>query len=358
MSEPATRMVPGRGATINPTGRYEKLQQQAFDDGWNLPGSPNAPRTTAYSEYVKNFLTRNQSPDIPFDRSINPYRGCDHGCVYCYARPTHAYMGLSPGLDFETKLFVKENGPERLEQELRHKRYRPQTIALGANTDPYQPIEHRCGITRRTLEILLRHRHPVGIITKSASIERDLDILAEMARLELVQVSISVTSLDSDLSNRMEPRAAAPSRRLSTIDALSRAGVPVTVLVAPVIPGLNDRELEQILEATYRRGARRAHYILLRLPQEVKAIFIDWLQAHYPERAARVLHLMRSTREGRLYDSRPGLRMRGTGTYADLLARRFQVISRRLGFHTQAPRLNFTQFRHRPEDFQLRLFST
>jgi DNA repair photolyase len=276
-------------------------------------------------------IARNQSPDIPFDRSINPYRGCEHGCIYCYARPSHAYLGLSPGLDFETKLFVKHDAAALLERELAAPGYRCAPIALGPNTDPYQPLERRLQITRSVLEVLARCRHPVTIVTKSAAILRDVDLLAPMAADRLAMVFVSVTSLDPELARKLEPRAAAPHRRLQAIEQLSAAGIPVGAMVAPIIPGLTDHQLEAILAAVARAGARHASYVLLRLPYEIKDLFEGWLHAHAPLRAGHVLSLVRACRGGRLNDPAFGRRMRGEGAYAQLIARRFAVARRKHG---------------------------
>ena len=324
----------GRGAISNPAVRFESTARDAFDDGWgtlaDLSELPPLP-TTLLRERAKSAMAWNESPDIGFDRSINPYRGCEHGCVYCYARPSHAYVGYSPGLDFETKLLFKPDLPALLEKELSRPGYVAKPVALGANTDPYQPIERGLLITRQVLEVLERFGHPVTIVTKSAGVLRDLDILGRMAKRNLVHVCLSVTTLDPVLARRMEPRAATPLRRLQAIRALTEAGVPAGVLAAPMIPGLNDAELERILSESCKAGATRAGYVLLRLPLEIRQLFEEWLQAHVPDRAARVLALVRETRDGRAYDSRFGIRQTGTGAYADMLARRFQVAAARLG---------------------------
>ena len=285
------------------------------------------------------------SPDVGFDRSINPYRGCEHGCVYCYARPTHAYLGLSPGLDFESRLFAKPNAADILKRELRNPRYTPAMIALGTNTDPYQPLERRLRITRSLLEVLSECDHPVGIVTKSALVVRDLDILAPMAAKGLASVALSVTTLDASLASRMEPRAATPSRRLAALQQVAAAGVPTMVMAAPMIPAINDHELEAILERAAAAGAKSASYILVRLPLEIKDLFHEWLQAHFPDRAARVENLIRGARGGRLYDARYRTRMRGTGQYAELLARRFRIAARRLGLDRKLPPLDTSLFR-------------
>ncbi|HZF75540.1 MAG TPA: PA0069 family radical SAM protein [Acetobacteraceae bacterium] len=325
----------GRGAVSNPPVRHESTRAEPWDDGWgtlaedlaNLPPLP----TTLTRERSRSAMAWNESPDIGFDRSINPYRGCEHGCIYCYARPSHAHVGLSPGLDFETRLMFKPDLPALLEKELARPGYQPRPVALGANTDPYQPVERTLGITRRVLEVLERFGHPVTIVTKSGAVTRDLDILTRMARRNLVHVCLSVTTVDARLARAMEPRAAAPLRRLAAVQELARAGVPAGVLVAPVIPGLNDAELERILELSAHAGARRAGYVLLRLPLEVAPMFEAWLAHHHPDRAARVLSLVRQTRNGALYDRRFGARQTGTGPVAELLAQRFKVALRRFG---------------------------
>jgi DNA repair photolyase len=325
----------GRGATFNPKVRFESAEVDPFDDGWGSLARAREddppPRTEVTPDASRSIIARNTSPDIPFDRSINPYRGCEHGCVYCYARPTHAYLGLSPGLDFETKLLAKLDAARLLERELGAPGYRCQPLALGTNTDPYQPVERRLKITRGILEVLARCRHPVTIVTKSAGVVRDLDLLAPMAREHLARVAVSVTTLDRDLARRLEPRAAAPGRRLEAIRELSAAGVPTAVMVAPIIPALTDHEIETILRAAAAAGASSAGYVLLRLPHEVKELFGDWLSAHAPERAGHVLSLVRQCRSGRLYDATFGRRMRGEGPYAELIERRFAAAKRRLG---------------------------
>jgi len=338
----------GRGALSNPAGRFERQELEEVDDGWYVEEQPDSIATTVEPDRAKGIISKNDSPDIPFDRSINPYKGCEHGCVYCFARPTHSYLGMSPGLDFETKIFSKPEAARLLREELRRPGYRCDVIALGANTDPYQPVERDLNITRAVLEVLWEHRHPVGIVTKSSLVLRDLDLLAPMARQNLAAVFLSITTLDRGLARTMEPRAAAPHRRLETIKALSDAGVPAGVLASPMIPGLNDKELESILEAAAAAGARTAGYILLRLPHEVKEIFSEWLTTHYPLKAAHVLSLVRQTHGGRLYDSEFGTRMKGDGPYADLLRRRFETASRRLGLLKRDLDLDVTQFRVPP----------
>src|SRR5262245_12012218 len=322
-----------------------------MDYGWDAPDDGEPPRleTSVTPEKTRTILSRNDSPDVPFDRSINPYKGCEHGCVYCFARPTHSYLGLSPGLDSETRIFSKPDAARLLREELRRPGYRPEVIALGANTDPYQPVERDLRITRDILEVLWEHRHPVGIVTKSSLVLRDRDLLASMARENLAAVFLSITTLDPKLARTMEPRAATPARRLETIRSLSEAAVPVGVLASPMIPGLNDAELERILEAATAAGARTAGYILLRLPHEVKEIFSDWLRAHYPLKAAHVLSLVRQTHGGKLYESGFGTRMKGKGPYAELLERRFATACGRLGLQRKggAP-LDVSRFRVPP----------
>ncbi len=334
----------GRGAGSNPDGRYEPIGRERAYDGWDLPDEADPIRTEVTLEKPRTIITRNDSPDIGFDRSINPYRGCEHGCVYCFARPTHAYQGLSPGLDFETKLFAKPNAAELLKKELGAKGYEPRTMALGTNTDPYQPIEKRYRITRQILEVLDGANHPVGIVTKSALVTRDIDILARMAERGLAKVAISVTTLDPRLARRMEPRAASPTKRLSTIRILAEAGIPVTVLVAPVIPAINDHEIEGILRAAYAAGAREAGYVLLRLPHELKGIVRDWLAETYPDRMKHVLSLVESTRGGELYDAAWGQRQTGVGPYAWMIGRRFESAAARLGFNTERTSLRTDLF--------------
>lgn len=323
----------GRGALSNPPGRFERHKLEAVDDGWYLEESPDSIATTLEPERAKSVITTNDSPDVPFEKSVNPYRGCSHGCLYCYARPSHAYMGLSPGIDFETRLFYKADAARLLESELAEPDYVCKPITLGANTDPYQPAERHMKVTRSILEVLARTHHPVTVITKGALVLRDLDLLSEMARNGLATVGISVTSLDNDLKRTLEPRAASPQARLRALAALSAAGVPTGVLVAPVIPALTDHEMERILEAAAQAGVRWAGYVLLRLPYEIKDLFTEWLDKHYPERAAHVMSLICAMRGGRENDPRFGFRMRGTGPYAELLRDRFRVACRRLNLN-------------------------
>jgi DNA repair photolyase len=337
----------GRGAASRVTGRFEKTVARGEDDGWGSvyadafdeDGEPRAPAlaTSVTEERARSVISRNDSPDVGFDQSVNPYRGCEHGCVYCFARPSHAYLDLSPGLDFETRLFAKTNAAERLREELAKPGYVPSVIQLGINTDGYQPIERRYRITRQVLEVLAETKHPVGFVTKSALIERDLDLLAPMARDNLVSVYFSITTLDNRLASRMEPRATAPHGKLRAMRALHEAGVPVGVMVAPVVPMLTDHELEHILEAAREHGARSAGYVLLRLPHELKQVWREWLQLHYPERAAHVMSLIRQMRGGKDYDSRFGIRSRGEGPFAQLLAQRFAKAHARLGFGRMPP---------------------
>ena len=341
----------GRGAVSNIEGRFEKRRIAPIEDGRPEGDEDDAPprlTTTVIPEKTRTILARNDSPDISFDRSINPYKGCEHGCVYCFARPTHSYLGLSPGLDFETKIFSKPDAARLLREELRRPGYRCEVIALGANTDPYQPAERDLKITRSLLEVLQEHRHPVGIITKSSLVLRDLDLLAPMAEERLASVFVSITTLDRGLARTMEPRAASPDRRLATLRALSDAGVQAGVLSSPMIPGLNDSELERILEAAAGAGARSAGYVLLRLPHEVKQLFTEWLETHYPLKAKHVLSLVRETHGGRLYDSEFGTRMKGTGPYAELLRRRFETACRRYGLSRTPAPLDTGRFRVPP----------
>jgi DNA repair photolyase len=323
----------GRGAVSNPHARFEPVERERFDDGWDPADEPAPIRTEVTIEKPRAIITRNDSPDIGFDRSINPYRGCEHGCVYCFARPTHAYQGLSPGLDFETKLFAKPNAAELLEKELAKPGYEAKTMAMGTNTDPYQPIEKKFRITRSVLEVLARANHPVGIVTKSALVTRDIDILAPMADRGLAKVALSVTTLDPRLARRMEPRAATPSKRLDAVRQLSQAGIPVSVMVAPIVPGVNDHEIEDILQASYAAGARGAGYVLLRLPHELKEIMRDWLSENYPDKLKHVFSLVGDTRAGKLYDSSWGKRQTGVGPYAWMIGRRFEQACQRFGMN-------------------------
>jgi DNA repair photolyase len=340
------RPTKGRGAISNRSGRFEPTVRERVDDGWPLPVEEDTrPDTRVMIDTSRTVIARNRSPDVGFDRSINPYRGCEHGCIYCFARPTHAFLGLSPGLDFETRILVKPEAAKLLEQELAKPGYRPGVIAMGTNTDPYQPLERRMKITRSILEVLAACRHPVAIVTKSALIGRDIDLLAAMAGQGLAAATVSVTTLDAKLARTMEPRAASPARRLHTIRILAEAGIPTGVLAAPMIPALNDMELERILEAAADAGADSAGYVLLRLPLEIKDLFQEWLEAHAPGRAKHVMNLIRSMRDGRLYQAEFGRRMTGSGTYADLLAKRFRLAARRHGLERRDRQFNTRLFR-------------
>lgn len=332
----------GRGAGINPSGRFEPTVRQEFDDGWATLEELPAFKTDVQIEKPRTIITRNDSLYISFDRSINPYRGCEHGCIYCFARPTHSYMGLSAGLDFETRLFAKPDAPRLLERELARPGYQPKTIAIGTNTDPYQPVEKKWRIMREILEVLEAANHPVGIVTKSALVVRDIDILSRMAEKGLAKVALSVTTLDAHLARTMEPRASTPSLRLQAIRRLTDAGIPASVMMGPVIPGINDHEIERILDAAYAQGAREAGYVLL--PLEVAPLFKDWLLRNYPDRYRHVMSLVRSMRDGKDYDAEWGKRMRGTGPYAWQIGRRFEIAARKLGFNTQRLRLRTDLF--------------
>ncbi|MFO1159261.1 MAG: PA0069 family radical SAM protein [Reyranellaceae bacterium] len=352
IAEPVHR---GRGALSNESSRFDGEKRIKTTDGWEPPAASDGAlddddtlpplRTTLTRDATRTILARNVSPDIPFDRSINPYRGCEHGCIYCFARPTHAYLGLSPGLDFETKILFKPDAAKLLEAELASPKYRPDVVAMGTNTDPYQPVERELKITRQILRVLSEFNNPVGIVTKNHMVTRDIDILADMAKRNLAEVFVSVTTLDKDLARTMEPRASAPHRRLDAIRALAGAGVPVGVMTSPMIPGLNDHEMEAILEAASDAGATRAGFIVLRLPLEIKELFEEWLRQHRPDRAERVLSLIRQTRGGALYQAEFGKRMRGEGPIADLLASRFAVAVKRLGLDKQRYRLDAGRFR-------------
>ncbi|WP_454015255.1 PA0069 family radical SAM protein [Aquamicrobium terrae] len=334
----------GRSAGINPSGRFEPVTRHAFDDGWDSIEDLPPFRTEVQVEKPRTIITRNDSPDISFDRSINPYRGCEHGCVYCFARPSHSYMGLSPGLDFESKLFAKPDAARLLDKELSKPGYQPRTIAIGTNTDPYQPVERQWRIMREILEVLEARGHPVGIVTKSALVVRDIDILARMAERGLAKVALSVTTIDRMLARTMEPRASTPAKRLEAIRQLSEAGIPASVMVAPIVPGLNDQEMERILDSASAAGAREAGYVLLRLPLEVAPIFKDWLLRHYPDRYRHVMSLIRSMRDGKDYDSEWGKRMKGSGPYAWQIGRRFEIAAKRLGINTVRRRLRTDHF--------------
>jgi DNA repair photolyase len=339
----------GRGAVSNQSGRYERESREAFDDGWRSDDEAPPKLTTSVTrETARTIISRNTSPDIGFDRTINTYRGCEHGCIYCYARPNHAYAGLSPGLDFESRLYAKLNAAERLEHELSAPNYRPNVLVLGGVTDVYQPIERTHRLTRACLEVLARFNHPVALVTKSALVARDIDILAPMAAKGLAKVAISVTTLDRTLARRMEPRAATPQRRLDAIGALAEAGIPTAVIAAPLIPSLNDIEIERILEAACKAGATEAGYVILRLPLEIKDLFREWLDEAYPDRAKRIMKLVRDMRGGRDYDPEWRARQRGTGPYAQLIAARFRKACARLGLNRRKFDLDITQFRRPP----------
>jgi DNA repair photolyase len=357
--DPDRMQRPGRGALSNRAGRFEATQRARVDDGWGVLDEPLPPlETVVLPEPAKSVITYNDSPDIPFSQSINPYRGCEHGCIYCYARPSHAFVNLSPGLDFETRLFFKEDVAHKLRRELGAKGYRCSAINLGANTDPYQPLERRLGVTRSILEVLLETHHPVTIITKSALVLRDRELLAALANERLVRVMVSLTTLDADLKRRLEPRAASPAARLAAIRGLREAGVPTGVLIAPVIPVLTDHELERLVEAAHGAGAMSAAYIVLRLPGEVRDLWVEWLETHEPGKAAHIMSVLRDLRGGRDNDARFGHRMRGQGVYGELLRARFEAVCRRLGMTTgEVAELDHSRFCPPiPESRQLGLF--
>ena len=336
----------GRGALSNPQGRFDRTGLEAIDDGWYQDEAPASVATSLQPDRARGVITTNDSPDIGFDYSINPYRGCEHGCIYCYARPSHAYMGLSSGLDFETKLFYKADARSVLEKELARPRYVCKPIMLGSNTDPYQPAERTLGVTRSILEVLAEAQHPVSIVTKGVLIARDIEILSAMAKDRLASVAISLTTLDAETKRTLEPRAASPNARLKIIRALTDAGIPVAVMVAPIVPAITDHETEHILEAAQEAGATMASYVLLRLPYEVKDLFKEWLAQHYPQRAEHVMSLVRDARGGRENDPGFGTRMRGTGPYAELIRARFKVAARKLGLDSARGRpLDTTRFR-------------
>ena len=344
-----TQQVRGRGARTNATGRYESQTREAFDDGWTPDDvEPVQLTTTVSPEKAKVIISHNDSPDVGFSASINPYRGCEHGCIYCYARPAHAYMGLSPGLDFETKLFFKPHAARLLENELSHPRYKPEFIHIGGNTDPYQPQERTLRVTRQIIEVLSRFQHAFSVITKSALIVRDLDLLAPMAQADLVRVAVSVTTLDRKLARSMEPRAATPEKRIEAIKRLSDTGVPVTVMFAPSIPGLNDHEMEAVLERAASAGARGAGYVALRLPREIKDLFQEWLETDHPDRARKVMSLVRQMRAGKDYDAQWGSRMKGQGPVGDLMAARFQAAKKRYGLNLAWQPMDMSRFRVPP----------
>ncbi len=346
---PPTPSVKGRGARSNATSRFVSAQREDFDDGWTVDDpQPVQLRTVALPDKARTIITRNTSPDIHFDRSINPYRGCEHGCIYCFARPNHAYLGLSPGLDFETRLFFKPEAAQLLTAELSRKSYRPKHIQIGADTDPYQPLERKLRVTRRVLEVLQRFRHPLTIITKSNLIGRDADILGEMGKAGLARAAISITTLDRKLARSMEPRAATPQRRLEAVRTLTDAGCPVTVMFAPVIPGLNDHELEQVLETSAAAGATAAGYVMVRLPLEIADLFQEWLKTDHPDRAERVMSLIRQMRRGKAYTADWSVRGRGEGPLADLVAARFRAARKRYGLERPREVLGVAAFRVPP----------
>ncbi|WP_309092693.1 PA0069 family radical SAM protein [Phenylobacterium sp.] len=345
-----TQQLRGRGARSNASGRYEAEVREAFDDGWTPEDDEAAPlRTTVAPEKAKVIISRNDSPDVGFSASINPYRGCEHGCIYCYARPAHAYMGLSPGLDFESKLFFKPEAARLLEAELSNPRYKPELIHIGGNTDPYQPQERLLRVTRQVIEVLLKFRHPFSVITKSALVVRDLDLLAEAGTMNLVRVAISITSLDRTLSRSMEPRAATPEKRIDAVRRLTAAGVPVTVMFAPCIPGLNDHEMEAVLERAAEAGATGAGYVALRLPMEIKDLFREWLETDHPDRARRVMSLVRQMRGGKDYDAQWGSRMKGEGPIGELMSARFKAAQKRYALNQRGGELDMSQFRRPPK---------
>lgn len=349
--------IKGRGATPNPAVRFDKMTMESVDDGWERDEELPVLRTKVSIEVPRRVISKNTSPDLSFDRTINPYRGCEHGCIYCYARPSHAYLGMSPGLDFETQLIARPDAPAILERELRYPRYLPAMIAIGSNTDPYQPIEKEHQIMRGILEVLERFNHPVAIITKGTLIERDVDILGPMAAKGLVRVGMSITTLDNKTSRAMEPRVPLPARRLMTIRRLTEAGVPVRVMVSPVVPALTDHELEAILAAAKEAGAVAASSIVLRLPREVSQLFQDWLAEAFPDRAARVMARVRELHGGQDYDPAFGTRMSGQGKWADLMRQRFQLSTRRLGLDRTLPKLRSDLFKVPPQaGDQLSLF--
>lgn len=350
LSPGATRK--GRGAVSNPAGRFEAQSRDRFDDGWETEFNPleEASSVSWHREFAKTIITRNQSPDIPFDRSINPYRGCEHGCIYCFARPTHSYLGHSPGVDFERQLYFKENAIGLLKKELAARKYEPRVLALGVNTDAYQPEERRLRLTRALLQVLSDHNHPVTMITKSGLIRRDTDLIAPMAEKQIARVAISLTTLDTELARAMEPRAASPDLRLKTISELSQAGIPVTVMTAPIIPCLNDMEIENLLSAAHDAGARHAGYVLLRLPHELKDIFHEWLMARFPDRARKVINTLREMRGGLDYDADWQTRRKGEGTLAQLISKRFHKAVSRLGYDQSKHPLRTDLFRKPASD--------
>jgi DNA repair photolyase len=348
VTDPTQKTIKGRGALSRPGVRFDAWSREADGDhlDYALENEELPPlRTEVRVDPARSIISYNESPDIPFDRSINPYKGCEHGCIYCYARPSHAYLGLSAGLDFETKLFYKDNAAELLVKELTKPSYRPQVIALGANTDPYQPIEKKLGVTRSILKVLNEFNHPVSIVTKSAMVERDIDILSAMATHNLARVFLSITTLDHEISRHLEPRTSAPARRMQTVRTLSAAGIPTGVIVAPVIPALTDKDIEAVLEAAKQNGAESAAYILVRLPFEVKTLFAEWLEQHFPQRAGHVMSIIRQMRGGKDNDPNFGSRMRGEGAFATLLKKRFDIACQRLELNREQPSLDCSQFK-------------
>ncbi len=337
--------IKGRGTVLNPSTRFETARQEAFDDGWDHDDEAERPQTALVRDSTRSIIVRNDSPDLAFDMSLNPYRGCEHGCIYCFARPSHTYLGLSAGLDFETKIVFKPEAPRLLEKELSRPSYKPGVIVLGSNTDPYQPAERTLRLTRSVLEVLERFNNPVGIVTKSAGVVQDREILTRMAAKGLAKVHISITTLDPVLARVMEPRAASPARRIATISKLAEAGIPVGIMASPMIPGLNDAEMEHILEEAQKAGATSAYTTMLRLPHELGTLFTDWLQKYLPERAAHVLSLIRQSRAEKLNDSQFHARFAGTGPYAAMMAQRFLRAVRRLGLDEKRPHLDTSQFR-------------
>ena len=360
MNEAKQKPIKGRGALSQPKVRFDAWSREADGDhrDYALENEAPAPfKTEIFEDPARSIISYNESPDIPFDRSINPFKGCEHGCIYCYARPTHAYLGLSPGLDFETKLFYKRDAAELLVKELSKPGYQPALISLGANTDPYQPIEKKLGVTRSVLQVLSEFNHPVAIVTKSALVERDIDLLSAMAERNLVQVFLSIATLDHDISRPLEPRTSAPARRMEAVRNLSAAGIPVGVIVAPVIPALTDQDIEAVLDAAKQNGAVSASYVLIRLPLEVKSLFADWLEQHFPQRASHVMSLVRQMRGGKDNDAHFGSRMRGEGVFAHLLQQRFRKACARLGLNRERVTLDTAQFRvPRQASAQLSLF--
>lgn len=351
------RKIKGRGTTLQPQNRFDRFVIEAVEDGWDPAEIESVLQASVFEERAKSALSYIQSPDLPFDRSINPYRGCEHGCIYCYARPSHAYQGYSAGLDFETKLHARPNIAQVLEVELAKPSYTVRPIALGSNTDPYQAIETQYQVTRSILNVLSQTNHPVAIVTKGALVERDIDILSDMARLNLVRVGISVTTLCPKLSRKMEPRAPNPKRRLQIIERLSKQGIPVRIMASPLVPGLSDHELERILEQGKNAGASSASWIMLRLPREVSELFQEWLQQHYPNSASRVLGHLRTMHGGQLYQAHWGTRMRGSGPYAEMIEKRFRVAIKKLGLVERAPKLDCSLFQPpTPIGGQLKLF--